>query len=178
MNGTKSYRILSILLLSGGLVLSGGCGEDMPGGTANPYYQHGLSLRQDNQMDEAIAAFHKCLRVSPGVDEAHFQLGILYQDHREDPVRALYHYTIFIERRQNDHEDVEVARQSAERIRRQLFEQWSFAYPEVIRAHANIGELERQVAVLEQARDNQTEQIRRLLEIIRQKNQEISRLQQ
>ncbi|MFW6414186.1 MAG: LysM peptidoglycan-binding domain-containing protein [Verrucomicrobiota bacterium] len=77
----------------------------------NPYYIRAMKLREEKQFEEATASFQKCLRLTPETHEAHLQLAMLYDDHLGQPLKALYHYKMFIDNGR-DAEKVALARQS------------------------------------------------------------------
>ncbi len=177
----QSYaRPLALFTILGmfALMVGSGCGREAATGTANPYYRQGLNLRQNDQMEEAAEAFRKCLRASPGTTQAHFQLATLYQDHLSQPVKALYHYTAFLERQSDNPTDAAVARQSIERIQRTLFEQWMEKYRDELPEQAIIREQDRQIRSLRQARQALIDQTRDLIAEIRLKDQQIKQLQE
>ncbi len=64
----------------------------------NPFYKHGLKLRDESKYSEAAEAFEKCLRMNPESQKAHLQLATLYEDHLDDPLLAVLHYRSYLER--------------------------------------------------------------------------------
>ncbi|MDT8389648.1 MAG: LysM peptidoglycan-binding domain-containing protein [Lentisphaeria bacterium] len=69
-----------------------GCSGSAPEGTRHPLYIKGIKLEKAEQYERAAAVFERCLRQDPDNRPAHVHLGMLYEDHLNDPVTALYHY--------------------------------------------------------------------------------------
>jgi len=67
----------------------------------HPLMRHARALRQAQDMDGAIAAYQAALEKRPGLARAHLELGILYDQPREDYLRAIYHYQRYLEMRPN-----------------------------------------------------------------------------
>ncbi|NOY83078.1 MAG: LysM peptidoglycan-binding domain-containing protein [Kiritimatiellaeota bacterium] len=65
----------------------------------NPYYVRGLQLRKQDRYAEAAEALEKCLRLSPASAGADLQLATLYEDHLDDPLRAVLHYRAYLTKR-------------------------------------------------------------------------------
>lgn len=63
-----------------------------PEGTRHPLFIKAVKLKKQERFQEAAETFEKCLRQSPGNRPAHVHLGMLYEDHLNDPITALYHY--------------------------------------------------------------------------------------
>ena len=130
--------------------LIAGCSDSELVDDQNPYYVQGIRHRGRSEYESAVKAFEKCLRLSPGSADAHLQLGMLYEDHLQEPIRALYHYREYA-RKRPDGESAEVAEKSVTRIEKRLAEEWAALYgvssddPELV---AKIGELQDQVEKL------------------------------
>ncbi len=129
--GVQAYPALvlgvAVVLM---VVVCGGC---RPGGAVvgerNPYYLRGVQLRNDNRYEEAAAAFEKCLRLSPATAEADLQLGTLYDDHLDDPIRALYHYRAYLAKKP-DAKNRELVKTWITRTERRLLHQLLQTYPD------------------------------------------------
>lgn len=94
----------------------------------NPFYRQGLSLRREQRFEDAAAAFEKCARRAPDSVLVHLQLGMLYEDRLDQPVRALHHYQFYLAK---GGESAPMARQSIARLRRRLAEKWAATDPEL-----------------------------------------------
>ena len=183
----QSFSVFCLALLLATSLFWAGCGGEEKTGTSHPYYQQGLSHRQNNRMEESAEAFKKCLRLSPGTTRAHFQLGTLYEDHLNEPIKALYHYSMFLGTESEQNENTRVAENSIEQIKRDLFTNWAEQYPELVETQTDQEELEKlkaeleelgeQVNSLRQARDNLIRQTRDLISRIREKDARIAELE-
>ena len=67
------------------------CGT-APAGARHPLFIKAVKLKKEGRFQAAADTFEKCLRQSPDNRPAHVQLGMLYEDHLNDPLAALYHY--------------------------------------------------------------------------------------
>ncbi len=65
----------------------------------NPLIQKAESATADHNPDGAIVAYQDALRSNPNLPDAHRQLGLLYSDAKRDPVRAIYHFTEYLDLR-------------------------------------------------------------------------------
>lgn len=77
----------------------------------NPFYVKGVKLRQQGDYGAARAAFEQCLRLSPECVDAHLQVGMLCEDHLDDPLTALFHYRQYLDQAA-DRANAAIARRS------------------------------------------------------------------
>ena len=111
-------HVLRIGLGLAGLVfLAAGCSKARLTDERNPFYIRGKNLLEREDYQEAAAAFHQCLRLSPSSALAHLQLGMLYEDVFTDPLKAVYHYREFLEQRP-DAEEAAAVQRWIERVER------------------------------------------------------------
>ncbi len=101
-------------LLCGAALLLVGCGlcgcfdavEGQMDEQKNPYFIHGRERATARDYKGAIDAFEKALEVNPHSALAHFELGVLYEQHDDEDdhfVSALYHYKRAMDLRPNAH---------------------------------------------------------------------------
>ena len=124
--------LLSGLLLSICLGFSG-CyqsGESQLDESKNPYFIAGKERVAERDYKGAIEAFEKALEANPHSVQAHFELGVLYEQHgeqkEEDYVSAMYHYDQAIKLRPNDY-PADNARQRVTYCKRELVKAESLA---------------------------------------------------
>jgi LysM repeat protein len=82
-------------MLGWGLLMLVGCrpsDEILLDDKRNPYVKDGNQRRAGSDLDGAIAAYERALKVNPYSVRAHYELGMLYQNHKNDYVTAIYHY--------------------------------------------------------------------------------------
>jgi tetratricopeptide (TPR) repeat protein len=60
-------------------------------GSDEAFYYIGSSYQEQKQFDTAILNFEKCLSINPNHAQAHVNLGVLYDRHRNDLVRSAEH---------------------------------------------------------------------------------------
>lgn len=62
----------------------------------------GMSYTALGLFDEAEQAYEKAVELKPNLPEAHYNLGVFYELHRKDPIRALVQYRKYLELGGND----------------------------------------------------------------------------
>lgn len=102
-------HILCRLLLPafvGGLLLLAGCGEGERVPYASeidePSYREGQALLKAGRRQEALTAFLKVVdRRRDDAPESHLEAGLLYAQHINDPLSAIYHFRKYLAQRPN-----------------------------------------------------------------------------
>jgi len=61
-------------------------------GAAEPYFYLGAIYLEQKQLDTAILNFERCVAQNADNALAHLNLGILYDQHRNDPIRSMEHF--------------------------------------------------------------------------------------
>ena len=103
---TVTLRLLSLLLL-GALVLGvAGCGDSERTSAAaeldEPAYREGQSLLKSGRKQEALNSFLKVIdRRGDEAPESHLEVGLLYLQHINDPLSAIYHFKKYLALRPN-----------------------------------------------------------------------------
>lgn len=62
-------------------------------------FRRGKSLLREGRQDEALEAFLSVIAGRPDAAESHLEAGLLYLDHLEDPLAAIYHFRQYLSRR-------------------------------------------------------------------------------
>ena len=100
--------MLRFLLLLGGAAALGlsGCGDGDRLAYANeadePYYREGVALEKTGRRQEALSAFLKVIeKRGDDAPESHLEVGLLYQQHINDPLSAIYHFKKYLAIRPN-----------------------------------------------------------------------------
>jgi tetratricopeptide (TPR) repeat protein len=89
---------IPVLLALAALLLAAGCERgDSPPATAEvdePAYRRGKELLRQDRNQEALAEFNKVLekRGLNNAAESHLEIGLLCQQHINDPIAAIYHF--------------------------------------------------------------------------------------
>jgi LysM repeat protein len=105
-------------------------GEGTADEQKNPYFLAGKERLAGRDYKGAIEAFEKALETNPHSAQAHFELGVLYEQHsdqkEEDYVAAMFHYQQTIKLRPNDY-PADNARQRVAYCKRELVKAESLA---------------------------------------------------
>ena len=96
------FKFFPAAALAVALVLSSGCGG--PAGKEqreerDPMMKRAQARKQARDADGAIELFNKALDRHSDYARAHLELGLLYDQDKEDYVRAIYHYQRYLELR-------------------------------------------------------------------------------
>lgn len=65
----------------------------------DPYLKRALARKNMDDIDGAIELLNKALVRKPDLARAHLELGLLYDTHKQDYIRAIYHYERYLELR-------------------------------------------------------------------------------
>ena len=97
-------RLLPVLVAALALGL-GGCGDNDRLSYANeldePGYREGQSLLKSGRRQEALSAFLKVIDKRDDAAESHLEVGLLYVQHINDPLSAIYHFRKYLALRPN-----------------------------------------------------------------------------
>ncbi len=66
-----------------------------------PYYREGQALLKSGRKQEALSAFLKVIERRVDSPESHLEVGLLYQQHINDPLSAIYHFKKYLSLRPN-----------------------------------------------------------------------------
>ena len=97
-------RLLAVLAAALALGL-GGCSDNDRLSYANeldePAYREGQSLLKSGRRQEALSAFLKVIDKRDDAAESHLEVGLLYVQHINDPLSAIYHFRKYLALRPN-----------------------------------------------------------------------------
>ena len=83
----------------------GGCGDSDRLSYANeldePSYREGQSMLKSGRRQEALSAFLKVIDKRDDAAESHLEVGLLYVQHLNDPLSAIYHFRKYLALRPN-----------------------------------------------------------------------------
>lgn len=90
--------VLSVLLMAVLSALFAGCGAQarVQDETEEPSYRRGKSLLREGRKDEALQAFLSVTARRSDAADSHLEAGLLYLNHIQDPLAALYHFRQYI----------------------------------------------------------------------------------
>lgn len=66
---------------------------------SDPYVQEAMKRQREGNPDDAVALYQKALDRNPTLARAHFDIAQLMHDYKRDYVRAIYHYSRYLELR-------------------------------------------------------------------------------
>jgi len=146
-----------------------GCGP--PPAAGDPFLRRGIKLREEGDYGAAADAFERCLRRRPELAEAHLRVALLYEDHLGEPLRALYHFSIYLAERPHG-ANADLARRSVERLEQAWLTELLARFPEPLEAAAQ--------QAAEAARENARllEHKTFLIERLREINREVTSLRE
>ena len=78
---------------------SGGAAGQDKWDERDPYLKRALVRKNMDDIDGAVDLLNKALDRKPDLARAHLELGLLYDTHKQDYVRAIYHYERYLELR-------------------------------------------------------------------------------
>lgn len=100
-----NFRCLLPVLASALLLGTVGCGDNDRLSYANeldePNYREGQSLLKSGRRQEALSAFLKVIDKRDDAAESHLEVGLLYVQHINDPLSAIYHFRKYLALRPN-----------------------------------------------------------------------------
>ena len=93
------YRLVILLILS---VFVASCGwignsESPQAEDDHPLIKKAKRKIKIKETDQAIALYIRALEENPRLARAHLELALVYDEHQEDYIRAIYHYRRFLE---------------------------------------------------------------------------------
>lgn len=100
------YLIRSALMLILAVffsLLSSGCGRDADRlderDRQHPMMRRALAIKDAGDVDGALELFERVIEERPGLVRAHLEAAMLYDTHKNDYIRAIYHYQRYLEKR-------------------------------------------------------------------------------
>jgi LysM repeat protein len=78
---------------------SGGAASQDSRDERDPYLKRALVRKNMDDIDGAVDLLNKALVRKPDLARAHLELGLLYDTHKQDYIRAIYHYERYLELR-------------------------------------------------------------------------------
>jgi nucleoid-associated protein YgaU len=101
MRGFKAFLSSLAAVTAVSLLLAGcgGSGALDEREERDPLVKRAQARKQAHDIDGAIELFNKALDRKPGMARAHLELGLIYDQDKEDFVRAIYHYERYLELR-------------------------------------------------------------------------------
>ena len=162
---TASLRAVLFLFLAS---LLGGCFPLSRSGLEeekDPHYLEGMKRVETMDYEGAISSFRRALQTNPDNSAAHFQLGVLYDERKNDNASAIYHLQRFLELKPES-SLADVIRQRIIGCTRELARSVALVVAP--------GDIQKEMARLSKANTELQEQITKLLERIAEQQRLLS----
>ncbi len=87
---------LTVLAALAAAIMSS-CGRGGYDESVHPLFIKAKNFKDDDKFEAAARTFEEYLKVNHDSAKAHYELAVLYGDHLDDPLRAIYHYKCYME---------------------------------------------------------------------------------
>lgn len=166
------FAALGLAGIGGGTGCGGVDGSPDQAEGRHPLIQQAQRRERAADFAGAIERYEQALHKEPGLGKAHLQLGLLYDEHQEDYLRALYHYQTYLELRP-DSEKADLVRELIAHAKLSYAASLPERPSEAIR---HIARLEKDLATLEQDLAASREEIVDLQRALEGSRQEVAQL--
>ena len=144
----------SVLLLSAAAVmLLSGCNDYVGKEKSHPLFIKAGKEKSAGEYKEAARCYEEFLLICPKSSLTHHELGNLYSDYLNDPLKGVYHYRKWMEMNPNDKTNFEDVRILAETAQKNLFKNLKEEYKDSAENQSAAEELQKLKAQLEQVQN-------------------------
>ena len=149
----KKRVLLFSSFAAAGLLLSA-CSDYVGKEKSHPLYVKAAKEKSAGEYKEAARCYEEFLLICPKSSRTHHELGNLYSDHLNDPLRAVYHYRKWMEMNPDDKTNYEDVRLLAETAQKNLFKKLQEEYKDSAEAKQAAEELQKLKDHLAQAQNS------------------------
>ena len=149
----KKRVLLFSSLAAAALVLSA-CNDYVGKEKSHPLYVKAAKEKSAGEYKEAARCYEEFLLICPKSSRTHHELGNLYSDNLNDPLRAVYHYRKWMEMNPDDKTNYEDVRLLAETAQKNLFKKLKEEYKDSAEAKQAEEELQKLKDQLAQAQNS------------------------
>ncbi len=149
----KKRVLLFSSFAAAALVLSA-CNDYVGKEKSHPLYVKAAKEKSAGEYKEAARCYEEFLLICPKSSRTHHELGNLYSDNLNDPLRAVYHYRKWMEMNPDDKTNYEDVRLLAETAQKNLFKKLKEEYKDSAEAKQAAEELQKLKDQLAQAENN------------------------
>ena len=149
----KKRVLLFSSLAAAALVLSA-CNDYVGKDKSHPLYVKAAKEKSAGEYKEAARCYEEFLLICPKSSRTHHELGNLYSDNLNDPLRAVYHYRKWMEMNPDDKTNFEDVRLLAETAQKNLFKKLKEEYKDSAEAKQAAEELQKLKDQLAQAQNS------------------------
>jgi len=149
----KKRVLLFSSLAAAALVLSA-CNDYVGKEKSHPLYVKAAKEKSAGEYKEAARCYEEFLLICPKSSRTHHELGNLYSDNLNDPLRAVYHYRKWMEMNPDDKTNYEDVRLLADTAQKNLFKKLKEEYKDSAEAKQAAEELQKLKDQLAQAQNS------------------------
>jgi len=149
----KKRVLLFSSLAAAALVLSA-CKDYVGKEKSHPLYVKAAKEKSAGEYKEAARCYEEFLLICPKSSRTHHELGNLYSDNLNDPLRAVYHYRKWMEMNPDDKTNYEDVRLLAETAQKNLFKKLKEEYKDSAEAKQAAEEMQKLKDQLAQAQNS------------------------
>ena len=147
-------RVLLFSSLAAAALMLSACNDYVGKEKSHPLYVKAAKEKSAGEYKEAARCYEEFLLICPKSSRTHHELGNLYSDHLNDPLRAVYHYRKWMEMNPDDKTNYEDVRLLAETAQKNLFKKLQEEYKDSAEAKQAAEELQKLKDQLAQAQNS------------------------
>ena len=147
-------RVLLFSSLAAAVLVLSACNDYVGKEKSHPLYVKAAKEKSAGEYKEAARCYEEFLLICPKSSRTHHELGNLYSDNLNDPLRAVYHYRKWMEMNPDDKTNYEDVRLLAETAQKNLFKKLKEEYKDSAEAKQAAEELQRLKDQLAQAQNS------------------------
>ena len=160
----KKRKIMLLSAAAAALLLSS-CGDYVGKEKTHPLYVKAGTAKSAGEYQESARCYEEFLLICPKSAVTHYELGNLYADNLNDPLKAIYHYEKYLEMNPNDTTNAPDIRSFVETSRKNLFKNLCEEYkndPELQQSNEELKKVQERLQVYVEHCRKQAEVIKRL----------------
>ena len=146
-------RVLLFSSLAAAALMLSACNDYVGKEKSHPLYVKAAKEKSAGEYKEAARCYEEFLLICPKSSRTHHELGNLYSDHLNDPLRAVYHYRKWMEMNPDDKTNYEDVRLLAETAQKNLFRKLQEEYKDSAESKQTSEELQKLKDQLAQAQN-------------------------
>ena len=147
-------RILLFSTIAAASVMLCACNDYVGKEKSHPLYVKAGKEKSAGEYKEAARCYEEFLLICPKSSRTHHELGNIYNDYLNDPLRAVYHYRKWMEMNPNDKTNYEDVRLMAETAQKNLFKKLKEEYKDSAETKKQEEELQKLKDQLAQAQNS------------------------
>lgn len=161
----KKRKIVLLSAAAAAALLLSSCGDYVGKEKTHPLYVKAGTAKSAGEYQESARCYEEFLLICPKSAVTHYELGNLYADNLNDPLKAIYHYEKYLEMNPNDTTNAPDIRNFVETSRKNLFKSLCEEYkndPELQQSNEELKKVQERLQVYVEHCRKQAEVIKRL----------------